>query len=1558
MKSVIRHVVLAAILLLSITAPASAQYMYLDANGDGVNTAADQLNANGVATTVDVWIDTDNNKDGSVAECNTLDGDMTINSYGLALGAVGGTVSYTNFINNRAEMPTVLAPFTATDTYMSLGQGGGTINPPGTYKLMTVTITGVSGAPAINIIPDSPIDNQAFTNFGTACSGNDFDNTYKLIGTQIGTGDFTDVDGLAAAAGANANPIIDAPANANGNENALLTINASATDPDGDNVTLSQTNDAPFLTGPASSGPSANPSISLSGTPTFEQAGGYTVNWSAIDDAASPGSSNASTAITIANVDRPPVLAPIADLTVAEGSSGSTNVSASDPDGNLINLAAVGLPAFATLNAPTSGNGSVVTTVSANPGFTAAGSYPVTINALANGVTVSQGFTIVVTNTNRPPVLQPITSINVNEGASASTNVSASDPDGDLINLTAVLPAFATLDAPTSGTGNVATTVTASPGFSDAGVHNASVTATDPGTLSDTENFTITVANVDQPVALQPISDITAAEGSSSSTNVSASDPDGDTINLSAVLPPFATLDAPTSGAGSVATTVTASPTAGDASGSPYPASVTATTTGSTDTENFQIIVSAGDQPPVIDPIDDQTVAEGANVNVGVTATDPDGGSISLEATLPAFAVLNSPTNGPSPLTTSITMAPGFDDAGSYPSSVTATSNGLTDTEAFTINVTNTNRAPVLQPITDINVNEGASASTNVSASDPDGDLINLSAVLPAFATLDAPTSGTGNVATTVTASPGFSDAGAHPASVTATDPGTLSDTENFSINVANVDRAPALDPIADVVVAEGASDSRNVNASDPDGDVVELSTTGLPAFATLNPPTSGTGSVSTTISINPAIGDQGTYPVSVTATAIGATDTESFTITVTETNQAIVLDPIADVTLDENSLQIVGVHATDADNDLIQLSASIPAFATLEAPTSGTGEVTTSISIAPGFSDAGSYPSSVTATDGIQPVTENFLITVNNVDRPVDLDPIADVNTAEGAVANVTLTATDPDGDAITFSAVLPGFGSLAGNVITLAPGFSDAGSYPASATATTSGSSDTENFTINVADTNRPVDLAPIADLTVGEGASATRNVSATDPDGDAITLSASLPAFASLTDNGDGTGSVTASPALGDEGTYPSSVTANSADATSDTENFDIIVTGQNEPPTVVAPATQSVDEGQNLNFAVSATDPDNDPLTLSASGTPSGASFTDNGGGSGTFDWTPNFTQAGVYVVTFTANDGNGGTGSASTEITVNNVNRCPTADANGPYSGVVNIAIQFNGTGSTDPDGDALSYSWTFGDGGSANGATPSHAYAADGVYTVILTVTDGICPDTDETTATVSSVFAANAFTLGGNKTTRLAAGKPTTCVNIEAVNGSFQNSDVDLATIRMISTGTGSVSEIFALAGKTAVDGDRNSNGVAEITACFGKEDLRLLFDALPAGNNTVTVEIRGDLITGGSFSAMLEHNVISKGGVLAASVSPNPLNPEGTLSLVTTRPGRVSVRVYDLNGRLVKTLLDESRAAGVQDVTWNGTNANGRKVASGVYFFRIDTAEGRVVKSVTVLK
>jgi len=64
-----------------------------------------------------------------------------------------------------------------------------------------------------------------------------------------------------------------------------------------------------------------------------------------------------------------------------------------------------------------------------------------------------------------------------------------------------------------------------------------------------------------------------------------------------------------------------------------------------------------------------------------------------------------------------------------------------------------------------------------------------------------------------------------------------------------------------------------------------------------------------------------------------------------------------------------------------------------------------------------------------------------------------------------------------------------------------------------------------------------------------------------------------------------------------------------------------------------------------------------------------------------------------------------------------------ASAN-PTSGVAPLAVNFNGSGSSDPDGTIASYSWAFGDGTNGGGATTSHTYANAGNYTAVLTVTD------------------------------------------------------------------------------------------------------------------------------------------------------------------------------------------------------------------------------------------
>jgi PKD repeat protein len=69
------------------------------------------------------------------------------------------------------------------------------------------------------------------------------------------------------------------------------------------------------------------------------------------------------------------------------------------------------------------------------------------------------------------------------------------------------------------------------------------------------------------------------------------------------------------------------------------------------------------------------------------------------------------------------------------------------------------------------------------------------------------------------------------------------------------------------------------------------------------------------------------------------------------------------------------------------------------------------------------------------------------------------------------------------------------------------------------------------------------------------------------------------------------------------------------------------------------------------------------------------------------------------------------------------NRPPTADPNGPYLFPLN-AGPFDGSGSSDPDGDALTYSWDFGDSGSGVGVSPLHTYDEAGIYDVCLTVDD------------------------------------------------------------------------------------------------------------------------------------------------------------------------------------------------------------------------------------------
>jgi hypothetical protein len=84
----------------------------------------------------------------------------------------------------------------------------------------------------------------------------------------------------------------------------------------------------------------------------------------------------------------------------------------------------------------------------------------------------------------------------------------------------------------------------------------------------------------------------------------------------------------------------------------------------------------------------------------------------------------------------------------------------------------------------------------------------------------------------------------------------------------------------------------------------------------------------------------------------------------------------------------------------------------------------------------------------------------------------------------------------------------------------------------------------------------------------------------------------------------------------------------------------------------------------------------------------------------------------------------------------------------------------------------------------------------------------------------------------------------------------------------------------------------------------------------------------------------------------------SPNPFNPQTTIRFELPAPMRVRLSIFDVNGRLVRQLLDDHRSAGASMVDWDGTDDRGANVATGVYFYVLDAGGSRYQHKMVLLK
>jgi len=83
-----------------------------------------------------------------------------------------------------------------------------------------------------------------------------------------------------------------------------------------------------------------------------------------------------------------------------------------------------------------------------------------------------------------------------------------------------------------------------------------------------------------------------------------------------------------------------------------------------------------------------------------------------------------------------------------------------------------------------------------------------------------------------------------------------------------------------------------------------------------------------------------------------------------------------------------------------------------------------------------------------------------------------------------------------------------------------------------------------------------------------------------------------------------------------------------------------------------------------------------------------------------------------------------------------------------------------------------------------------------------------------------------------------------------------------------------------------------------------------------------------------------------------------PNPFNPSTEIRFELAKPQHARVAVYDVTGKLVKILADESLAAGPQTRLWQGRDSGGRTVPSGVYYVRLETGERSETRKIMLLK
>lgn len=574
-------------------------------------------------------------------------------------------------------------------------------------------------------------------------------------------------------------------------------------------------------------------------------------------------------------------------------------------------------------------------------------------------------------------------------------------------------------------------------------------------------------------------------------------------------------------------------------------------TSGYTNTVNAITLNSA----PVITQLVDRSVRYGTQLVLNVTATDPDGEAVAFTATnIPSFGTFSNNGNG----SATLTFTPSAANQGVY-SNITvaaADQHSGTATTSFTLSV-NDNYTPVIGTVSNITLNENTTSTVTATASDNNaGDSIRWYAQgLPSFATLTP----SGN-SVQINLLPSYTDAGVYNITLQADDGRGGIDNKTFVVTVNDVDPSHSIYVNFTDGSYPASAPWNNTNKQPVQNDLFpnlkddngSTTTVGIKIVSPWQALSNGSNYYGTTTGNN-----SGVYPDNVMKTAY-------WTNTTQQTFKLYGLDSNS-----KYSFTFFGARADVTDNRLTNYTIGAT---TVSLQTSKNTTNTVAINDVSPDSNNEITINLKNGTGSVYGYLNAMVVKVTYDDGnpPARPSNLAVNNGANGVALTWKDVAFNESGYEVYRADAAAGpFSQINASPVNVdAVSYTDTSSranhqYYYTIRAINANGASAFSDTVGILTSNNNPKLDSIADIVIKNNETLTLNLHASDDPGDILSLRATgLPPFAHLTDNGDGTGSLSLTPAAGDVGKYDNiSITANDNNGGSTNRKFSIYIRDKN-------------------------------------------------------------------------------------------------------------------------------------------------------------------------------------------------------------------------------------------------------------------------------------------------------------------------------------------------------------------------------------------------------------